>query len=72
MAIDSCVKAIEREEQFAVSNIVRANSGLISNFKDLERELKNAGNLRHIIEETGDSINFLSQQLKALPSFKGK
>lgn len=35
LAIDSCVKSIEKEEQFIVGNIVRANAGLISCFQEL-------------------------------------
>jgi|JI6StandDraft_1071083.scaffolds.fasta_scaffold1675957_1 hypothetical protein len=33
LAIDSCAKSIEKEEQFVVGNLVRANAGLISTFQ---------------------------------------
>jgi hypothetical protein len=39
LAIDSCLKSLEREEQFVVGNLLRANATLISNFKGLEEEL---------------------------------
>lgn len=37
LAIDSCFKSLEREEQFVVGNLLRANIALISGYKSIER-----------------------------------
>ena len=36
LAVDSCVKCLEKEEKFIVGNLLRALSGLISYFKHLQ------------------------------------
>lgn len=71
LAIDSCIKSLEKEEQFVVGNLLRANSALISNYKSLEREYSQNRILSQTIEHLNDSIKFVTQQLQALPSTKG-
>jgi hypothetical protein len=39
LAIDSCVKTLEKEENFVVSNLIRGISNVIAQFKILEKEL---------------------------------
>jgi len=38
LAIDSCLKALDKEEKHVVGNIIRANNAMIASYKCLESE----------------------------------
>ena len=39
LAVDSCLKALEREDKFVVGNLLRANSAIVSSYLGLKREM---------------------------------
>lgn len=44
LAIDSCVKCINKEEQFIMANLVRAITIFIGEFKSMEKERQKGKN----------------------------
>ena len=64
LAIDSCAKALEKEEQFVLGNIVRAHGTLINSFNAIS-----PGNEK---ESLKDAIKYLTQHLLNLPAAKAR
>jgi hypothetical protein len=72
LAIDSCVKCIDKEEAFIISNMIRGVGAIVGQFKSLEKELAKQGNGCDYYTKLGDSIRYLIQQLYCMPSARGR
>jgi hypothetical protein len=67
LAVDSCLKAIEKEDKFVTGNILRANSALIASYKQLEKHLSSSQ-----LEGLKDALKYLTHQIQTLAACKGR
>ena len=70
LAVDSCLKALEKEEKFVTGNVLRANSSLISHFKKIQKETVENTLVQTHIKQLYDAIKFLTQQIQTFPTCK--
>lgn len=73
LAVDSCVKSIDKEELFLISNCSRALTTFLGHYKTLEREIrKMEKSPMDMFVRAADGLKYLTQQLHAMPAARGR
>lgn len=73
LAIDSCVKCIDKEEAFIIGNMIRGAGAAISQFRALQRELGRVdSSWRECCVRMGDGLKYLVQQMYCIPAARGR
>jgi hypothetical protein len=73
LAIDSCVKCIDKEEAFIIGNIIRGAGAAIGQFRALERQLARVDvRWREGCARLADAFRYLVQQIYCIPSARGR
>jgi predicted RNase H-like nuclease (RuvC/YqgF family) len=73
LAIDSCVKCIDKEEAFIIGNMIRGAGAAIGQFRALERELGRVdAGWRECCVRLGDGLKYLVRQMYCIPAARGR
>lgn len=73
LAIDSCVKCIDKEEAFILGNMIRGASAAIAQFKALQCHLTRVDSAcRESSNRLADALRYLIQQMYCIPAARGR
>ncbi len=73
LAIDSCVRCIDKEEAFIIGNMIRGAGAAIAQFRALQCHLARVDSAcRESSSRLADALRYLIQQMYCIPAARGR